>query len=155
MDALSAGRTRLEAKTYTSKMLANLGLTINQDGSRRTGFQLLAFPDVTFSNLLELDPELSDIDAETRIQLERDALYANYIDRQQRDVDAMRRDEMQIIPESFHFEGIEGLSNELKLKLGRSRPANLLQASKIDGMTPAALTLILAKLRQSRREKAS
>lgn len=155
MDALSAGRTRLEARTYTSKMLANLGLAINQDGSRRTGFQLLAFPDVTFANLLELDPELSDIDPETRIQLERDALYANYIDRQQRDVDAMRRDEMQIIPESFHFEGIEGLSNELKLKLGRSRPENLLQASKIDGMTPAALTLILAKLRQFRREKAS
>ena len=87
--------------------------------------------------------------------MERDALYANYIDRQQRDVDAMRRDEMQAIPDTFQFGGIEGLSNELKLKLGRARPTNLLQASKVDGMTPAALTLILAKLRQYRREKAS
>ena len=155
MEALSAGRARLEEKTYTSKSLTGLGLAINQDGSRRTGFQLLAFPDVTFDTLLQLDPELSGIDSETRIQLERDALYANYIDRQQRDVDAMRRDEMQAIPDTFQFGGIEGLSNELKLKLGRARPTNLLQASKVDGMTPAALTLILAKLRQYRREKAS
>lgn len=155
MEALVAGRARLEDKTYTSKMLATHGMTINQDGSRRTGFQLLAFPDVSFASLLHLDPDLADIDQETRTQLERDALYANYIDRQQRDVDAMRRDEMQVIPDSFQFGGIDGLSNELKLKLGRVRPTNLLQASKIDGMTPAALTLILAKIRQYSREKAS
>lgn len=155
MEALSSGRARLEAKTYTSKTLASLGLAINQDGSRRTGFQLLSFPDISFSNLLELDPGLSDVDLETRTQLERDALYANYIDRQQRDVDAMRRDEMHVIPDDFHFGGIEGLSNELKTKLDRARPNNLLQASRIDGMTPAALTLLLAKLRQNRREKVS
>ena len=153
MEALSSGRTRLDEKSYTPKDLSALGLTFNQDGSRRTAFQLLAFPDVTFDHLLALDPDLSDVDLDTREQLSRDALYANYIQRQQRDVDAMRRDEMQEIPADFLFTGIEGLSNELKLKLDRAQPANLLQASRIDGMTPAALTLILAKLRQARRRR--
>ena len=153
MEALSSGRTRLDEKSYTPKDLSALGLTFNQDGSRRTAFQLLAFPDVTFDHLLALDPDLSDVDLDTREQLSRDALYANYIQRQQRDVDAMRRDEMQEIPADFLFSGIEGLSNELKLKLDRAQPANLLQASRIDGMTPAALTLILAKLRQARRRR--
>lgn len=153
MEALSSGRTRLDEKSYTPKDLSALGLAFNQDGSRRTAFQLLAFPDVTFDHLLALDPDLSDVDLDTREQLSRDALYANYIQRQQRDVDAMRRDEMQEIPADFLFSGIEGLSNELKLKLDRAQPANLLQASRIDGMTPAALTLILAKLRQARRRR--
>jgi tRNA uridine 5-carboxymethylaminomethyl modification enzyme len=153
MEALTSGRARLDEKSYTPKDLSALGLAFNQDGSRRTAFQLLAFPDVTFEHLLSLDPDLSDIDPDTRQQLSRDALYANYIQRQQRDVDAMRRDEMQEIPTDFVFSGIEGLSNELKLKLDRAKPANLLQAARIDGMTPAALTLILAKLRQARRQR--
>jgi tRNA uridine 5-carboxymethylaminomethyl modification enzyme len=153
MEALTSGRARLDEKSYTPKDLSALGLAFNQDGSRRTAFQLLAFPDVTFEHLMSLDPDLSDIDPDTRQQLSRDALYANYIQRQQRDVDAMRRDEMQEIPTDFVFSGIEGLSNELKLKLDRAKPANLLQAARIDGMTPAALTLILAKLRQARRQR--
>jgi tRNA uridine 5-carboxymethylaminomethyl modification enzyme len=153
MKALTSGRARLDEKSYTPKDLSALGLVFNQDGSRRTAFQLLSFPDVTFDHLLSLDPDLSNIDPDTRQQISRDALYANYIQRQQRDVDAMRRDEMQDIPPDFLFSGIEGLSNELKLKLDRVQPANLLQASRIDGMTPAALTLILAKLRQARRQR--
>lgn len=155
MDALAEGRTLLDQKSYTSKSLSELGLTVNQDGSRRTAFQLLSFPDVTFDHLLQLDPELSVIDDDSRTQLSRDALYANYIERQQKDIDAMRRDEGHAIPEGFQFSLIDGLSNELKSKLERARPANLLQAGRIDGMTPAALTLLLAKLRQARREKSA
>jgi tRNA uridine 5-carboxymethylaminomethyl modification enzyme len=155
MEALTSGRARLDGKSYTPKDLSSLGLAFNQDGSRRTAFQLLAFPDVNFAHLLSLDPDLADIDPETREQLSRDALYANYIQRQQRDVDAMRRDEMQEIPLDFSFSAIDGLSNELKLKLERAQPANLLQAARIDGMTPAALTLILAKLRQARRQRSA
>jgi tRNA uridine 5-carboxymethylaminomethyl modification enzyme len=155
MDALSSGRALLDSSTHTPKALISIGLSMNQDGSRRSAFQLLAFPEVTFDHLLRLDPALSAIEHEAREQLAKDALYANYIDRQQRDIDVMRRDEMQEIPADFEFAGIDGLSNELKMKLGRVRPSNLHQAAKIDGMTPAALTLLLAKLRQARRERSA
>jgi tRNA uridine 5-carboxymethylaminomethyl modification enzyme len=115
----------------------------------------LSFPDVTFDHLLELDPGLDVIEPAAREQLAKDALYANYIDRQQRDIDVMRRDEMQEIPPELDFMAIDGLSNELKAKLARTKPANLHQAAKIDGMTPAALTLLLAKLRQAKRERSA
>ncbi|MEO1140705.1 MAG: tRNA uridine-5-carboxymethylaminomethyl(34) synthesis enzyme MnmG, partial [Pseudomonadota bacterium] len=95
------------------------------------------------------------VDSETKAQLEKDALYANYIERQNRDVEMMRRDEALVIPQDFDFQGIEGLSNELKSKLTATRPTNLAQASRIDGMTPAALTLLLARLRHSAREKSA
>ncbi len=153
MERLEAAKARLEAETFTPRQIADLGLTVNQDGARRSGFQILAFPDVTFEHLLGLDPSLDDVDSETRQQLERDALYANYIERQKRDVEAMKRDEMQEIPASFDFFVIDGLSNELKGKLSKARPGNLAQASRVDGMTPAALTLILARLRREKREK--
>lgn len=153
MDALSAGRALLDSSSHTPRSLGEHGLTVSQDGARRSAFQLLSFPDVSFEQILALDPSLAVISPEIRDQLAKDALYANYIDRQQRDIDAMRRDEMQDIPAGFEFTKIDGLSNELKMKLGKVRPANLHQAAKIDGMTPAALTLLLAKLRQARRER--
>ena len=155
MEKIASGRAALEQSTHTPKSLNDLGLKMNEDGSRRTAFQLLAFPDVTYDFLLQLDPALAEVDPDIREQLSRDALYANYIDRQQRDVEAMRRDEMQEIPADFEFSALDGLSNELKFKLANSRPANLHQAARIDGMTPAALTLLLAKLRQAKREKSA
>jgi tRNA uridine 5-carboxymethylaminomethyl modification enzyme len=155
MDCLDAGREVLNASRHTPKALSSLGLSFNQDGTRRSAFQLLAFPDITFEHLLMLDPDLAQIPEEARVQLARDALYANYIERQQRDIDVMRRDEMQEIPPDMDFARIEGLSNELKLKLGRARPTNLHQAARVDGMTPAALTLLLAKLRQAQRERSA
>ncbi len=155
MDRLSAARARLESQSYTPRQLVNIGLKVNQDGSRRTGFQLLAFPDIDFSRLIELDATLADVDPLSRAQLEKDALYANYIARQERDVEMMKRDEAQDIPTDFDFQAVDGLSNELKAKLSAARPANLAQAGRIDGMTPAALTLILARLRMARREKSA
>jgi len=155
MERLSAARARLESQSYTPRQLVNIGLKVNQDGSRRTGFQLLAFPDIDFARLIELDATLADVDALSRAQLEKDALYANYIARQERDVEMMKRDEAQDIPADFDFQAVDGLSNELKTKLSAARPANLAQAGRIDGMTPAALTLILARLRMARREKSA
>ena len=155
MEALDAGREVLNASRHTPKALSALGLSFNQDGARRSAFQLLAFPEITFDHLLQLDPDLAMIPEEARVQLARDALYANYIERQQRDIDVMRRDEMQEIPADMDFSRIDGLSNELKLKLGRARPSNLHQAARVDGMTPAALTLLLAKLRQAQRERSA
>lgn len=155
MSRLTAARDRLENKSFTPRDLDKIGLRVNQDGSRRTGFQLLAFPDIGFDQLIDLDTTLSDVDFGSRSQLEKDALYANYIERQKRDVEMLKRDEAQGIPSCFDFKAIDGLSNELKLKLDSVRPANLAQASRVDGMTPAALTLILARLRADKRERSA
>ena len=153
MDRLGEARRRLGEKSFTPRELTAIGLKVNQDGSRRTGFQLLAFPDIDFRTLLKLDESLSDVDEITRLQIEKDALYANYIERQNRDVEMMKRDEAHAIPVDFDFSAIDGLSNELKAKLSVTRPSNLAQAGRIDGMTPAALTLVLARLRHLKRER--
>ena len=155
MERLNAGREMLTSRSYTPKDLASTGLKINQDGTRRTAFQLLAFPDIDFETLVTLDAAYQKIDGETRSQLQKDALYANYIARQKQDVEMMKRDEAQEIPQDFSYEGIEGLSNELKSKLSMARPTNLAQAARVDGVTPAALTLILARLRKDRRAKSA
>lgn len=155
LEALNAAKALLTEKSYSPTELANAGLKVNQDGSKRTAFQVLAFPDIQFDDLKPLDARLSAIPAEIAAQLEKDALYANYIERQKRDVEAVRRDERRVIPAAFDFGSLDGLSNELKLKLTAARPANLAQAARVDGMTPAALTLVLAKLRQMDREKSA
>ena len=154
-DQLIAGKSLLAGKGYTPKEVNAAGIMVTQDGNRRTAFQVLSFPEVGFSDLIALDERLESVQPEIQQQLERDALYANYIERQKRDVEAMRRDETQIIPSGFEFDGIEGLSNELKTKLNAVRPSNLGQAGRIDGMTPAALTLLMAKLRQAKKAKSA
>ena len=154
-EALAQGRALLQRQTWTPTALNARGFTMSQDGARRNGMQLLAFPDVDFDRLIALDPALSDLDAETRSQLEKDALYANYIERQKRDVEALKRDEGQVIPMDFRYEAIDGLSNELKSKLSQARPGNLAQAGRLDGMTPAALALLLARLRQTKKGKSA
>ena len=135
--------------------LAELGKSVNQDGVRRDGIQVLTFPDGTFDDLVKLYPDLADVPADIQMQIGREALYVNYLERQERDAEAVRKDEEMQIPQSFRYDGIQGLSNELKTKLNVVRPTTLGQAGRIDGMTPAALTLLLAKLRQAKRAKAS
>ncbi|WP_152496996.1 tRNA uridine-5-carboxymethylaminomethyl(34) synthesis enzyme MnmG [Roseovarius sp. THAF8] len=155
MQRLSDAKARISDTLYTPRQLNQAGLKVNEDGTKRSGYTLLSFPDVSFEDLLALDSSLSDIDQETRRQLERDALYANYIERQNRDIEAIKKDEKQVIPPDFDFGSIQGLSNEVKAKLVSAKPANLAQAGRIDGMTPAALTIILARLRQMKREKSA
>lgn len=152
---LVRGINLLTAHNYTPKEAKTAGLPVKEDGNRRTGFQILSFPDVSFDNLIALTPELATVDLPIRRQLERDALYANYIIRQKKDVEALRRDENQAIPIDYSFENIGGLSNEMKQKLSNVRPSNLAQAARIDGMTPAALALLLAKLKQEKRGRRS
>lgn len=154
LEALNTGRSMLDAMSVTPKQAVEAGIKVNADGQRRSGFDLLAFPDVGFDEIERLSPELAEIAPEIRDQLSRDALYANYIKRQQGDVAAMKRDEAQEIPIDFNFDAIDGLSNELRQKLSKVRPETLGQAGRVDGMTPAALTLILAKLRQQARKRA-
>lgn len=112
-------------------------------------------PDVTFDDLVAGAPALATIPAEVREQLERDALYANFIDRQRQDAEQLRRDEAVEIPDQFDFSLLAGLSSELKTKLVRHRPQTLAQAARIEGMTPAALTLILAIIRRDGRKQAA
>ena len=152
-DSLVSARRQLEGRTFTPQQVANVGIVMNLDGSKRSGFELLAFPKIGFNDLVELEPAWGDIDVISREQLSRDALYANYIVRQERDVALMKRDEQQVIPVEFNYDNVDGLSNELKVKLKRVRPANLAHASRIDGMTPAALTLLLMRLRKASRSK--
>ncbi|MGB7244572.1 MAG: tRNA uridine-5-carboxymethylaminomethyl(34) synthesis enzyme MnmG [Sulfitobacter sp.] len=150
---LSRGRALLSEASFSPTQVKAVGIAINQDGAKRTAAQLLAFPDVTFKDLVALDESFSKVDLVTSIQLEREAVYANYVQRQQRDIDLIKKDEALSIPADFVYVGIDGLSNELQSKLTKVRPVTLAQAGRIDGMTPAALALLLAKLRQSKKAR--
>ena len=154
MEAIEAGRAALAQISITASEAAKSGIRIAEDGARRSGADLLSFADVDFGHLTALRPELSQVPLVIQEQLKRDALYANYIERQKRDVAALKKDEAQIIPDDFDFDALSGLSNELRQKLLKVRPSTLGQAGRVEGMTPAALTLILARLRQHQRKTA-
>ena len=104
---------------------------------------------------MRLDDRLEDVPTDIQVQIARDAMYANYIERQQRDVEVLKRDEAVEIPAEFSYFGIDGLSKELQSKLDRARPSNIAQAARVDGVTPAALTLLLAILRQRSKQSKS
>lgn len=153
MKEMGSALDRLRGTTLTPKEVSAQGIKINQDGKRRDGFDLLSFQDVHFSDIIAMRPEMAGVGLEIQRQIEKDALYANYVRRQNRDVEAMKRDEAHKIPETFDYSAISGLSNELRSKLQTVRPSTLGQAGRIDGMTPAALTLVLAKIKQHSRKK--
>ncbi|MBU2960667.1 tRNA uridine-5-carboxymethylaminomethyl(34) synthesis enzyme MnmG [Citreicella sp. C3M06] len=145
---LDAGKKLLNERSFSSREIVAMGIPASADGQRRTGYQLLSFPDVTIDSLKKAEDSFSEIDQPIAEQLQKDALYANYIQRQERDVAALRRDEALEIPVDFNFDLVEGLSHELKQKLSRARPKNLSQAGKVDGITPAALSLLLLRIRR-------
>ena len=138
-----------EAIDVTSAAALKQGLPVNQDGQRRSGFALLSLPEVSVARLAAIWPELSGIDAATAERIETDARYAVYLDRQQADIDAFRRDEQLALPETLDYGSIAGLSAELRGKLAYLRPRTLGQAPRIDGMTPSALTLLAARARRA------
>ncbi len=154
MDALSSARTQLGSAMFTARSLAEQGVKIQKDGPTRSALELLSFPDIEFANLVALSPELASVPSDISAQLKKDATYSNYISRQKKDVDALSRDEGHKIPDDFEYSDLAGLSNELKSKLSTIRPRSLAQASRIEGVTPAALTLILANLRQQAAKSA-
>ena len=153
LDRLETTRNGLEAAVFTPKQISAAGIYVNQDGNKRTGFEILAFPDVGFEDLIPLLPDFSDTDVETMRQLERDALYVHYIARQEKEIAAVKRDEGHVIPDDFDYTAIEGLSAELQQKLTVARPETLAKASRINGMTPAGLALVLARLRKNMRSQ--
>ena len=147
INRIKKARELFENQTYTPKTLSENGISISQDGNRRTLMQVLAFPNVSYKDLFKLEPKLIKIDEETLKQIQKDATYVNYLDRQRKDIDTIKKDERVLIPMDLDYNSIQGLSTELKVKLSRARPKNMLQASNIDGITPAALMLVMAKIK--------
>lgn len=142
---------KLKVQLYTSKQLKEGGIEVNEDGNKRSLYQILSFPNVKFDDLLVFDAELSSYPPSISEQICRDALYSNYVIRQKKDVESLKKDEGQIIPKDFNYATLDGLSNELKAKLEAVYPRDLGQAMRIDGMTPAAALLILGKIKYPRR----
>jgi len=154
LTALTAGRELLHGLSATPSEARKVGLAVNADGKRRSAFEILSYPDVTAEQLVPLWPELAVLSAATLAQLTIDAQYAVYLDRQKGDIEAVRRDEQREIPAWVDYAGIPGLSMEVRQKLEAQRPATLAQAQAIDGMTPAAITLLLAIIRRGSLRKA-
>jgi tRNA uridine 5-carboxymethylaminomethyl modification enzyme len=152
-EQLARGRELLASIHLTPKEAARAGLPVNPDGQRRNGHQLLAFPDISIEELDPVIPGLDMLQSDIREQLEIEALYATYVERQARDAAALERDEAQVIPGTMDYTELQGLSSELRSKLSKVRPRTLGQAGRIDGMTPAALALILTKVRKDERDK--
>lgn len=150
MAALDACRSQLGALMLTPSEAARHGLALNQDGVRRSAFDLLSFPSVTWSHLEGVWPQLKAVPRSVRGQVEIDARYAVYLDRQAAEVAAHKRDEALALPEDWDVDAIPGLSNEIRAKLKATRPRTLGQAGRMDGMTPAALTLIAVWARRMR-----
>jgi tRNA uridine 5-carboxymethylaminomethyl modification enzyme len=153
-EMLDRGRVALRALNLSPSEAATHGLPVSQDGQRRDGFQLLAFPDIGIDDLRPFCPDLAGVSSDALEQLEIEALYATYVERQERDAQSLARDEAQAIPETLNYDDLTGLSAELRGKLGRIRPRTLAQAGRIDGMTPAALALILTRIRRDQRKSA-
>ena len=153
--ALNDALARLDGLSLTPREAVAHGLHLNQDGRRRTAFELLAYPDLNWERIAAIWPELGEVPSVTARRLQIDARYSVYLRRQEADIAAFRKDEQVAIPRGFDYGGISGLSNEAQQKLKQHRPATLAQASRIDGMTPAALMLLLAHLRKTPQKKSA
>jgi tRNA uridine 5-carboxymethylaminomethyl modification enzyme len=148
MERLEAARSRLAKSSVTSDAAKRAGLQIAQNGLARTALDLLAMPSVTASEIQRLWPDVADLDRGILELLRNDACYLPYADRQARDIAAMRANQERTLPAGTDYAAIPGLSRELAEKLSAVRPQDLAQAARIDGMTPAALALLLAHARR-------
>jgi tRNA uridine 5-carboxymethylaminomethyl modification enzyme len=150
--ALTAARERLQLPTLSPAKAAQAGWAINQDGRVRSAWEYLAYKGIGFAELAIIWPDLAEVSTDIAAQLEIEALYAGYLDRQAADVAALRRDESLGLPDSLDYAAVGGLSNEVLQKLEAIRPATLGQAGRIEGVTPGALTALLSHVK--RRAKA-
>jgi tRNA uridine 5-carboxymethylaminomethyl modification enzyme len=128
------------------------GLTLRKDGQRRSAFELLSYPEIGTRELARVWPAFGDLDPRIAEQIEIDAKYDVYLSRQAADVESYRRDENLVLPDDIDYAALPGLSNEARHKLEARRPRTIGQAGRIDGITPAALTLLAAYLRRQHRK---
>jgi tRNA uridine 5-carboxymethylaminomethyl modification enzyme len=148
MAALTAVRERARNFSVTPSEAARFGLSLNLDGQRRSAFDLLSHQDIGIAEIGRIWPEFLEVPSHIATQLETDAKYAVYLERQAADVAAFRRDEAYEIPETIDYAAVPGLSNEARQKLAGARPRTIGHASRLDGITPAALTLLAAFVRR-------
>jgi len=154
MAALQEARAMVQAVNLTPSEAARHGLELRKDGHRRSAFELLSYPDICLGDLARIWPRFGDIDPPIAAQLEIDAKYAVYLSRQAADVESYRRDESLVLDDDIDYAALPGLSNEVRHKLKARRPRTIGQAGRIDGVTPAALTLLVAHVhRQGRKRK--
>jgi tRNA uridine 5-carboxymethylaminomethyl modification enzyme len=151
-DALTRARETLQSLNLSPAKAAQAGWEINQDGRMRSAWEYLAYKNIGFAELASVWPELSDISPKIAAQLEIEALYSGYLERQSADVAALRRDEGLTLPRDIDYATVGGLSNEVRQKLELIRPTTLGQAGRIEGVTPGALTALLSHVK--RRAKA-
>ena len=154
-ESLVAARQALESVVLTPHQIDAAGIKISQDGVKRSAFHLLAFPDVDLHIIEGLCPALLVFPKDIKEQIAKDALYSQYLNRQRGDIATLQREEGYVIPDGFDYAALPGLSTELKAKLRVTQPASLAQAGRIEGMTPSALTLILAHLRRADSARAA
>ena len=149
--ALKSARELANSVSLTPKEAERHGLALNKDGQRRTAFELLSYPHVAIADLAKIWPRFGEFAPKIAEQIEIDAKYDVYLSRQAADVAAYRRDESFALPDDFDYAALAGLSNEAKQKLQAHRPRTIGHASRLDGMTPAALTLLVAHVRRGRK----
>ena len=130
------------------------GLALNKDGQRRSAFELLSYPNITMTDLAKVWPRFAALDSKVAEQIEIDAKYEVYLSRQAADVAAYRRDESFALPDDLDYAALPGLSNEVRQKLATQKPRTIGHAGKIDGVTPAALTLLVAHVKRGRGKAA-
>jgi tRNA uridine 5-carboxymethylaminomethyl modification enzyme len=154
ISALNGVREFAKSISLTPTEAKRHGLTLNQDGVRRTAFELLSYPNITTRELAAIWPQFGNLAPKISEQLEIDAKYDVYLSRQAADVESYRRDEAVALGDDFDYASLAGLSNEAKQKLSAHRPRTIGQAARIDGITPAALTLLVAHVRRGRGKAA-
>jgi tRNA uridine 5-carboxymethylaminomethyl modification enzyme len=148
-EKLDKARALAKSVALTPNEAARHGLEINKDGVRRSAYELLAHPGVDMGWLARVEPRFAALDAKTAERLETEAKYSVYLDRQQADVAQIRHEESRIIPEAIDFSDVPGLSNELKQKMKARQPRSIADAQRMEGMTPAALAIIVAHVRNA------
>jgi tRNA uridine 5-carboxymethylaminomethyl modification enzyme len=153
MCALDAGRQCLMAESFGPKALNDAGVTVSRDGGKRSAYEALALAGAELDVLGASFPVYRQVEPVLLQQLQTEAIYDQYSQRQAKEVADLQRQENQSIPLDFDYSGLSGLSNEMKIKLSRARPETLLQASRLEGVTPAALLLILSHLRRPPAER--
>ncbi|AVT79175.1 tRNA uridine-5-carboxymethylaminomethyl(34) synthesis enzyme MnmG [Rhodopseudomonas palustris] len=154
MAALSAAKALAQSLSITPNEAAKHGLALNRDGQRRSAFDLLSYPEIEWSQLCAIWPELGKVDPGIAVHVEIDAKYHVYLERQTADVEAFRRDESLRLTD-VDYAAVPGLSNEARTRLERHRPHTVGQAGRLDGITPAALGILAAYLRREQRKRKS
>jgi tRNA uridine 5-carboxymethylaminomethyl modification enzyme len=152
MAELDAARAMAKAETVTPTDATRHGVSLRKDGQRRSAFELLSYPDIGIGDVAKIWPRFAELSPKVAQQLEIDAKYDVYLDRQAADVESYRRDDGLILPDDLDYAALQGLSNEARNKLQTHRPRTIGHAGRIDGITPAALTLLVAHLRRHGRK---